>query len=60
MLVAFKLTITGQLPADSRADATEKIREGVSLNFPLHESIDSLLIETVPEEMISDMTGRFK
>ena len=60
MLVVFKVTMEGRLPAADRATATEEIRKGISLSFPLHEALDSLLIETVPEEMITDLAGRLR
>lgn len=58
MLVKYKITIIGRLPSDSRAEANQYVREGISLSFPLHESIDEFLIETEGEDF-TDMKTRF-
>lgn len=57
-LISYEVVIKGRIPAESRAAATEYIRNHLQLNFPMHESIDDLRIMTEPSAM-EEMKVRF-
>jgi len=45
----FQMIITGRIRGYDRKDAEEKVRSGLSLTLPIHEAIDSLVINTEAE-----------
>lgn len=61
ILVDYRITITGRLRAGSGADAQQRLRDGLSMSLPLHESVDDLKIETrSSEEDLEEMRRRFR
>jgi hypothetical protein len=56
----FRIVLTGRLKAPDRIVAEQMLKAGMSFTLPIHEAIDGLLIDVVPEESIADMATRFK
>lgn len=57
-LFKFQLIITGRILGHDRKDAEDRVRTGLSLTLPIHEAIDSLIINT--EAVMDELRGRFK
>lgn len=54
-LFKFQMVITGRILGHDRKDAEDRLRAGLSLTLPIHEAIDSLVINT---EAVSDELRR--
>lgn len=60
-LFEYTITIKGRYPGEKRSEVVQSLREGISLNFPVHESIDELVIDakSQAEETMAEMKRRF-
>ena len=53
----FKLVLMGTIQGENQQEVVEKVKSGLSLALPLHDSIDDLVIEVTGQ--MDELQGRF-
>jgi len=57
-LFKYTMTVTGRLQARDGKEAEAIIRAGLSMTLPIHESLDSIVINT--ESVMDEFRRRFR
>lgn len=60
-LFLYQITITGRIRADSAPEAEEKLKEGLNLSIPIHDSVDGITFNTkVDPDSFTELRRRFE